>query len=63
MPDIQAGDVEVTANEAQQSRQGQAQGQEQGQQAMASDVRTGFMRVDELGETHDESAHTHLGRS
>ncbi|RXT04138.1 hypothetical protein [Ammoniphilus sp. CFH 90114] len=61
MPDIQAGDVEVTANEAQQSRQGQRQGQ--GQQAMASDVRTGFMRVDELGETHDESAHTHLGRS
>ncbi|WP_167577711.1 hypothetical protein [Ammoniphilus sp. YIM 78166] len=55
MPDIQAGDVEITQEEAKRLNQLN--------QAIASDDVAGIMRVDELGEAHDESAYTHLGRS
>ena len=55
MPDIQAGDVEMTQEEAERLNQLN--------QAIASDNATGVMRVDELGEAHDESAYNHLGRS
>lgn len=55
MPDIQAGDVEITKEEAQRLNQLN--------QAIASDNPAEVMRVDELGEAHDESAYNHLGRS
>lgn len=54
MPDIQAGEVELTAQEAKQEAQGKT---------LATNDQIGFMRVDELGEPHDEPAETHLGRS
>lgn len=54
MPDIQAGEVEVTKREAAEAAQGELE---------ASNQMRSFMFVDELGEAHDESAETHLGRS
>ncbi|MEW9668854.1 hypothetical protein [Ammoniphilus sp. 3BR4] len=54
MPDIQAGKVEMTEQEAERQAQGKT---------FATNDTIGFMRVDELGETHDEPADMHLGRS
>lgn len=54
MPDIQAGKVELTEQEANQQSQ---------ENIMATQDQASFMRVDELGEPHDEPADMHLGRS
>lgn len=54
MPDIQAGEKEMTAEEAASLKKRIYE---------ASDNISGVMRVDELGEPHDESAYNHLGRS
>lgn len=55
MPDIQAGAVEMTRAEAVRERQQEP--------THASDASASLMRVDELGDVHDESAYNHLGRS
>lgn len=54
MPDIQAGEVEVTQKEASEFSQGALE---------ASNQMRSFMFVDELGEAHEDSAEVHLGRS
>lgn len=54
MPDIQAGDVEVTKKEAAAFNQGELE---------SSNQMRGFMFVDELGEAHEEPADAHLGHS
>lgn len=54
MPDIQAGKVEVTKREAARFNK---------EEMESSNQMKGFMFVDELGESHEESAQTHLGHS
>jgi hypothetical protein len=57
MPDIQKGPVEITKYEAKDLRNLDLDTQS-GQHADRHEQTT-----DELGEVHDESAYTHLGRS